>query len=136
VRAKRGPAILGVIVGAAGVALSATLDPRRRLELGALELAFIAGSYPAMSLHHRSRTRATELAAGGAFLGCAFLGLTHSSRATIATGLLAHGAWDLAHHRNEVGTRAPDGYPIFCLVADCALAVPLLAPVPPPRRFV
>jgi hypothetical protein len=116
-----------VLFGLAGIALSRTLRPEQRVELAAIELAFIAGSYPAMALSAEDpRGRATELVVGAGFVGCAFAGLALRSRGLLAGGLVAHGAWDLAHHVGEPGCDAPNWYPLFCLLADVLLAQPLL----------
>jgi hypothetical protein len=115
------------LVGLAGIALSRMLRPEQRVDVAAVELAFIAGSYPAMALGADDpRGRATELVVGAGFAGCAFAGLALRSRALLAGGLLAHGAWDLAHHVGEPGSQAPNWYPLFCLLADVLLAQPLL----------
>ena len=115
------------LVGFVGIALSRTLRPERRVELAAIELAFIAGCYPAMALSADDpRARATELAVGAGFVGCAFAGLALRSQGLLAGGLVAHGAWDFAHHVGVRGSDAPNWYPLFCLVADVLLAQPLL----------
>jgi hypothetical protein len=115
------------LIGLAGIALSRTVRPERRVELASVELAFIAGSYPAMALSAEdSRVRATELMAGVGFAGCAFAGLTFRSPRLLAGGLLAHGAWDFAHHFGRPGSDVPSWYPLFCLLADLMLAQPLL----------
>jgi hypothetical protein len=114
-------------LGLAGIALSRTLRPEQRVDLAAVELAFIAGSYPGMALNTGDRRgRAAELAIGAAFAGCAFAGLVSRSRRLLAGGLVAHGAWDVAHHVGEPGSPAPEWYPLFCLLADLLLALPLL----------
>ena len=118
--------VMAAGVGAANAALAAPLGPQGRLELAALELAFIAGAYPGMAIIAGSpRAIAVELVAAGAFVSSAVAGLAGRSRAPIAAGLLAHGAWDAIHHRNGIGAPAPRGYPRFCLIADLLLVIPL-----------
>jgi hypothetical protein len=113
-------------IGAANAALAARLPARRRLELAGVELAFIAGTYPGMAIAGRSgRATVVEIAAAGAFVALAVLGLARSSRTAIAAGLVGHGAWDAVHHRSRVGASSPTGYPAFCLIADLLLLIPL-----------
>lgn len=119
------PVLLAGGVGAANAILAARIAPQR-LELAALELAFIAGAYPGMAIGTASRrVIAIELAAAGAFLAAAIAGTASGSRTTIAAGLLAHGGWDLAHHRG-IGVAAPERYPEFCFLADLLLVIPLV----------
>jgi membrane protease YdiL (CAAX protease family) len=103
------------------------MRPDRRVELASVELAFIAGSYPAMALSSNDpRGRVTEFVVGAGFAGCAFAGLALRSKRLLAGGLIAHAAWDFAHHVGRPGTDAPSWYPLFCLLADLLLAQPLL----------
>ena len=128
VRPSAGPAAAGAGLGfgLAGIALSRMLRPQQRIDLAAVELAFIAGSYPGMALNADDRRgRTVELAIGAAFMGCAFVGLVSRSRRLLAGGLVAHGAWDVAHHVGEPGSAAPEWYPLFCGLADVLLALPL-----------
>jgi len=61
--------LIGALAGGAGSALSARLSSGRRLDLGALELAAIAGGYPAMAFHESSgRAMAVEFAVSGVFM--------------------------------------------------------------------
>lgn len=102
------------------------LRPERRLQLAALELALIAGAYPAMAVVSGSRRAvALELTAAGLFVGCSLLGLAREWRTPIVAGLLSHGLWDLVHHASDLGKPMPDGYAGFCLIADLLLAIPL-----------
>ena len=122
------PAVLtGVLAGAAGSVLGTRLSSPRRLDLGALELAFIAGAYPAMALHGASRrSMAIEFAASGVFLGLALSGLGRRSQTAIALGLVGHAGWDAAHHLRAAGTESPSWFPAFCITADIALAAQFL----------
>jgi hypothetical protein len=121
------PVAIGALAGAAGAALGSSLSPARRLDLGALELAFVAGAYPAMALYQGSRRAgAVECAVGGAFVGLAAGGLDRRSRIAIAVGLLGHAGWDAVHHLTDLGTRAPSWFPPFCMVADVMLAAQFL----------
>jgi hypothetical protein len=122
------PAVLsGVLAGAAGSALGVRLSSPARLDLGALELAFIAGAYPAMALYESAgRSTAIEFAASGIFVGLALGGLERRSRLAIALGLVGHAAWDAVHHLTDTGTRTPRWFPPFCMVADLALAAQFL----------
>ena len=118
--------ILGAAAGVANIAVARGLARPRRVELAALELAFIAGAYPGLALGKGApRTTALELVAAGPFFGLALVGLSRRSRGFVAAGLVLHGGWDVLHHRREFGVPAPHGYPGFCLVADLALLAPL-----------
>lgn len=116
-------------MGGAGAALGLCLQPHRRLDLAALELAFIAGAYPAMAFHGHSRGAiAAESAVSGLFVALAAAGLSRRSRLAIATGLVGHAAWDGVHHVTTVGARTPSWFPAFCMAADVALAVQFVRP--------
>jgi hypothetical protein len=115
---------VGVLAGGVGAALGATLTPGRRLDLGAVELGFIAGAYPAMAIHEESpRAIVLESAASAVFVGLAAFGLRRRSRLGIAAGLVGHAVWDVVHHVSAVGTNSPRWFPAFCSAADVALAV-------------
>lgn len=114
--------------GACGMALTSLLPRERRVELGAVELAFIACSYPAMAFKDGSAGAVVgETLLAGAFLGCAWLGLARGSRRTVAAGLFAHAALDAVHHRRQgVGPGVPAWFPPGCAIADVLLALPLV----------
>lgn len=117
---------LGVVAGVANAGVAAQLSPERRLQLGALELAFIAGAYPGIAIASATRRVITaELFVAGAFVGLGLAGLARQSRTAIAAGLLAHGAWDVVHHARPNWSPTPRGYPGFCFLADWLLALPL-----------
>jgi hypothetical protein len=121
------PIVIGILTGGMGSALGALLSSSRRLDLGALELAFIAGAYPAMAFHDAShQTIAMECAVSGVFVGTAMVGLRRRSRLALAAGLVAHAGWDVAHHMTVTGTKTPRWFPTFCMVADLALAAQFL----------
>ncbi len=118
------PAVaIGALTGAAGSVLGVRLSSRRRLDLGALELAAIAGGYPAMAFYEASGSAmAIEFAVSGVFIGLALTGLERRSRLAIACGLLGHAGWDAIHHLTSTGAKPPRWFPAFCMVADIALA--------------
>jgi hypothetical protein len=122
------PAVLiGALAGGAISLLGASLSAHRRLDLGALEIAFIAGAYPAMAFHAPSRRAiAIEFAVSGAFVGLALTGLERRSRMAIACGPVGHAGWDAIHHLTSNGTKTPRWFPAFCMVADVALAAQFL----------
>ena len=137
------PGLVGGTVGLIAALPMTRLSGRARQELAAVELAFIAGAYPAMALQEGNpRATARESAAAGAFLACALAGLRLQAPRLLAAGLLAHGIWDRIHESHHIGTTVPAWYPGFCLAADIVLAVPLLAgrsdrlglPTSPPAR--
>ncbi len=122
-----GPIAIGILTGGMGSTLGALMSSARRLDLGALELAFIAGAYPGMAFHEASRrTIVMECTVSGVFVGLALIGLRRRSRLALATGLLGHAGWDAAHHLTTTGTKAPRWFPAFCMVADLALAAQFL----------
>jgi hypothetical protein len=115
---------VGVLAGGVGAALGVALTPGRRLDLGAIELGFIAGAYPAMALREESpRAVALESVASAVFVGLAAFGLGRRSRLGIAAGLLGHAAWDAVHHLSAVGAKTPRWFPAFCSAADVTLAI-------------
>jgi hypothetical protein len=115
---------LGILTGGLGAGFGVALAPARRLDLGAVELGFIAGAYPAMALREeRSSAIALEFAASAIFVGLAAFSLRRRSRLLVSAGLLAHAAWDAAHHLGTLGTEAPGWFPAFCCAADVALAI-------------
>jgi hypothetical protein len=117
-----------VTSGVVGMVLSLLLPRARQTELGAIELAFIACSYPAMAFKDEDPDAALrETLAGAAFLGCAWLGIARRSRRIVGAGLLSHAAWDVIHHGAHVGAEPPRWFPPGCAVADALLALPLLA---------
>jgi hypothetical protein len=119
-----GAMTIGALAGGVGAVVGAALTPGQRLDLGAVELGFIAGAYPAMAIHEESpRAVVLESAASAVFVGLATFGLRRRSRLGIAAGLLGHAAWDIAHHLRPVGTKTPFWFPPFCAIADAALAV-------------
>jgi hypothetical protein len=122
------PAVLvGALTGGAASVLGARLSSSRRLDLGALELAFIAGGYPAMAFHETSgKAMAIEFAVCGVFMGLALTGLERRSRTAIACGLVGHAGWDAVHHLTPTGAKPPRWFPAFCMVADLALAAQFL----------
>jgi hypothetical protein len=115
--------VIGALAGGAGSVLGVRLSSHRRLDLGALALAFIAGAYPAMAFHEASQQAiAIECGVSSAFMGLALTGLERRSRLAIAVGLIGHAGWDAVHHLAATGTKAPRWFPAFCMVADLALA--------------
>jgi hypothetical protein len=118
------PAVaIGALTGAVGSVLGVRLSSRRRLDLGALELAAIAGGYPAMAFYEASGSAmAIEFAVSGVFIGLALTGLERRSRLAIACGLVGHAGWDAIHHLTSTGAKPPRWFPAFCMVADIALA--------------
>ncbi|HEY5285528.1 MAG TPA: hypothetical protein VIJ50_00310, partial [Solirubrobacteraceae bacterium] len=87
------PIVIGMLTVGLGSALGALLSSPRRLDLGAVELAFIAGAYPAMAFHEASRrTIAMECAVSGVFVGLALVGLRRRSRLALAA-LFPRSSW-------------------------------------------
>ncbi|HEX4837407.1 MAG TPA: hypothetical protein VFV03_02635 [Solirubrobacteraceae bacterium] len=119
-----GAVAVGALAGGVGAVVGAALTPGRRLDLGAVELGFIAGAYPAMALREESpRAVVLESAASAMFIGLAAYGLRRRSRLGIAAGLLGHAVWDVVHHLYAIGTKTPRWFPAFCSAADVALAI-------------
>lgn len=93
------------------------------LQWGALLLAMIGGAYIGFAARDgRSGATAIELLGGLAFAVLALAGL-HFSPLLIAGGYIAHGFWDLLHHRHGPHADTPRWYITFCLVYDWLVGV-------------
>jgi len=68
---------------------------------------------------------ALETIAGAAFISVALFGRWYAS-AVLAWGFLAHGVWDILHHRGIAGADAGKTFPVLCWVYDWILAVVIL----------
>lgn len=112
-----GPVARGVAAAAVTVAAAALLGEERGLELLAVLLAFAAAVYVGAGLQGRdpARTR-IEWAVALGFTAIAVAGIWVTP-ALLAAGWIAHGAWDLSHHRRG-SPRGARWYPSTCLAYD------------------
>jgi hypothetical protein len=121
------PAAVGVALGVAGLGLALLLGAGARLDFAGLALAAIAGIYVGFAVGDgRPGIIALESAVACAFVAVALWGLTEDAHVVLGLGIVAHGVWDLAHHRGRpIRTRTAPWYPPFCLAIDVVVGVPL-----------
>jgi hypothetical protein len=119
---------VGLVSGLAAIAFAALLpDAVAYVYLGA-QLAGIGWVYFGFGVADgRPSAIAVQVASAGVFLTAGFLGAYHHSALVLGIGYLAHGAWDWLHHDDHGPTHVRTWYPPFCVVADVAIAIPLLA---------
>jgi Family of unknown function (DUF6010) len=116
--------VVGVVCVIPAIALS---EPQGRLLL-ALGLAGIGWVYLGFAVADgRPSAIAAQAASASAFLWIAYAGVQTESTALLGAGFLAHGVWDAVHHHGHGPTKVRAWYPPFCVVADVAIAIPLLA---------
>jgi len=70
---------------------------------------------------------AVQAASAAAFLWIAYAAVQLESSVLLGAGFIAHAVWDAIHHEGHGPTRVRTWYPPFCVVADLAIAIPLLA---------
>lgn len=118
----------GVVIGVTCVIPAIALtEPQGRLLL-AIGLAGIGWIYLGFAIADgRPSAIAVQVVSATAFLWIAYAGVQTESTALIGAGFLAHGAWDALHHEGHGPTEVRDWYPPFCVAADVAIAIPLLA---------
>lgn len=108
----------------AGVTVSLVLDLSRSrvLVLLAILLAAFSTVYVGAALSTgRTPQVLMEGLAACAFIALATLGIWRTPLFLVA-GYLAHGLWDLAHHRKGFPTQIVAWWPPFCLIYDWVLA--------------
>ncbi len=116
--------ITGTMLGIPHVLFAGELS----IVIAALTLTFIAGIYLGFAIVRGSETAfGVELVAAVGYTVIALLGVVYI-KWMIPLGLVAHSAWDLAHHhRHAALTDLPKWYVPFCIVVDLVLAALLLA---------
>lgn len=89
-------------------------------------LAILLGALAAVYIGAALSTGRTEYAVLEGLIACAFVALAAlgvwRSPLFLVIGYLAHGLWDLAHHRGGLPTRIAAWWPPFCLVYDWVIA--------------
>lgn len=123
----RNPGITGaLILVLLTVVLIQVLPGERALDLLSAVLVAASAVYIGAALAGDDRsTLALELTAGIAFMAVALLGRWYAA-AVLAWGYLAHGAWDVLHHRGIAGAHTGRVFPVLCWVYDWAIAVVIL----------
>jgi hypothetical protein len=123
----RGMAV-GLVSGLAAIAFAALLPVAVAYVYLGAQLAGIGWVYFGFGVADgRPSAIAIQVASAGVFLTVGFLGAYHQSTLLLGIGYLAHGGWDWVHHNDHGPTHVRTWYPPFCVVADVAIAVPLLA---------
>lgn len=119
----RSGVFIGVLLGIPHLLVS----DRVSVLLAAMTLVFIAGIYVGFAfIHGEENPFRVEVVVAAGYVLVALLG-TVVSRWIISAGLLAHGVWDLVHHRkNALLTPVPNGYASFCAVTDVVFALILV----------
>ena len=114
--------LVGAFLAGMTISLILGLPHSRTLVLLAILLAALATIYlgAALSAGRTPQVLMEGLAACG-FIALAMLGVWRSPF-FLVIGYLAHGLWDLAHHRGGLKSRIAVWWPPFCLVYDWVLA--------------
>jgi hypothetical protein len=119
--------VTGVILGGVTLIIPSLLSADTAFGLLAILLGMIASVYLGYALND-GRLRAFQVEYVGivAFTALATIALARHSAALLALGYLAHGLWDLVHHRRGVDTRMPWWYVPVCLGYDTVVALYVL----------
>jgi hypothetical protein len=118
----------GLVVGVVCVIPAIALSESQGRLLLALGLAGIGWVYLGFAVADgRPSAIAVQAVSAGAFLWIAYAGVQTESTALLGGGFLAHALWDSLHHEGHGPTAVRTWYPPFCVVADVAIAIPLLA---------
>ena len=116
----------GLLLGAATILVFLLLSEPLAQQWGALLLAMIGGAYIGFAARDgRPSANLIELVGGLTFAAVALAGL-QLNPLWIAGGYVAHGCWDLLHHRHGPYANTPHWYIPFCVVYDWILGAFLL----------
>jgi hypothetical protein len=117
----------GVIFGGITLIIPSLLSRDTAFGLLAILLGMIASVYLGYALND-GRLRAFQVEYVGIilFAALATIALTRGSAMLLALGYLAHGLWDLLHHRRGVEVRMPWWYVPLCLSYDTVVALYVL----------
>ena len=136
---RRLPAATGAVLAAATIALHFLTGREVGVAAASVLVGMIGAVYIGFALvDGRFKAIVIESLVGWAFGAAALAGLLWSPAAIVAA-LLAHGVWDLVHHRPGALAATPGWYVPFCAVYDVLAAAglwlvwfgPLAAPVSP-----
>jgi hypothetical protein len=119
--------VAGVIFGGVTLIIPSLLSRDTAFGLLAILLGMIASVYLGYALND-GRLRAFQVEYVGivAFTAVATIALARHSALLLAIGYLAHGLWDLLHHRRSVDIRMPWWYVPLCLSYDTVVAAYVL----------
>jgi hypothetical protein len=116
----------GVLLGVATIPVFIALTKPLAQQWGALLLALIGGAYVGFAARDgRLSANLIELAGAVAFAAVGLAGLQFNPL-WIAAGYVAHGFWDLFHHRHGPSAHTPHWYIPFCVVYDWIVGAFLL----------
>src|SRR4051794_582941 len=120
--------VVGLVVGVAAVLPGVFMtQSQARLAL-AIALARIGGVYLGFAVADgRPSAIAVPAPSAAPFLWIAHAPGQLQSRVLLGAGFTAHGVWDATPHEGQGPPRARPWSPPFCVVADLAIAIPLLA---------
>ena len=114
--------MFGAFLAGGTIALIMGLPSRKVFVILAVVLGVLAGIYLGAALSAgRSTHKLTESMGVAVFSAMAVLGIWQSP-VFLVIGYLAHGLWDLAHHRKEARMGISAWWPPFCLVYDWVIA--------------
>jgi hypothetical protein len=124
---KSHPGVTGALVlGALTLVIIQVLSEQQALDFLTAILVAAASVYIGAALAGDNRsTLALETTAGLAFIAVALVGRWYAS-GILAWGYLAHGAWDILHHRKIAGANTGETYPVLCWVYDWIIAAVIL----------
>jgi hypothetical protein len=118
----------GLVVGVACVIPALFMTAAQGRLVLALGLAGIGWVYLGFAVADgRPSAIAMQAVSASAFLWIAYAGVRLESTTLLGAGFLAHAAWDAVHHEGHGPTQVRTWYPPSCVVADVAIAIPLLA---------
>ena len=116
----------GLLLGVASVPVFIALSEPLAQQWGALLLGMIGGAYVGFAARDgRLSANIIELIGALAFAAVALAGL-QLNPLLIAGGYVAHGFWDLFHHRHGACADTPHWYIPFCVVYDWIVGAFLL----------
>ena len=119
--------VAGVIFGGVTLLVPSLLSRDTAFGLLAILLGMIASVYLGYALNDgRLRAFQAEYVGMVAFAALATVALARSSALLLALGYLAHGLWDLVHHRRGLEVRMPWWYVPLCLGYDTVVAIYVL----------
>jgi hypothetical protein len=119
--------VAGAMFGGLTLIIPTLLSRDTAFGLLAILLGMIASVYLGYALGDgRLRAFQVEYVGMVAFAALATIALAQGSAVLLALGYLAHGLWDLVHHRRGVEVRMPWWYVPLCLSYDTVVAIYVL----------